>query len=190
MLSNILISLGVAGSCLIALSVLLNDSQQRHVADWNVRIWATLDELQCYLRTKSLFKLVLEDSPHVTALCTAGCFVIGFVSVGISGVLFTLALGAFIGGILVNWGGGHLEPRIASLLFLYAAIAVTSLSAAWTSLKMWCLSIGAIIAICIILPLIIVEFVVRRIAEHQKGPILALSILVGAASALLKAIAP
>jgi hypothetical protein len=190
MLNNSLISLAVAGSCLTALSVLLNESQQRHIADWNVRVWATLDEFRCYLKAKSLFKLVLEDSPHVTALSTAGCFVVGLVGFGIFGFFFTLGLGALVGGILLNWDSGHLEPKIAFLLFLYAAIAATGLSGVWTSLKMWCLSIGSIIAAWVILPLTIVEFIVRRIAEHKKGPILTLSILVGAAFGLLKAIAP
>ena len=34
------------------------------------------------------------------------------------------------------------------------------------------------------------EFVVRRLAEHHKGPVLALGILVGAVFGLLKTFAP
>ena len=54
MVSNSLILLSTTAFCLTALSVLLSESQQRRIIDWNVRVWAAIDGFREYLKTKTV----------------------------------------------------------------------------------------------------------------------------------------
>jgi hypothetical protein len=188
MVSTSVVLLGTAAFCLIILSVFLSKSQQRCIADWNVLVWATLDEFRGYLGTKRLFKIVLEDSPPITALATMGCFVGGLFGMSTFGVIFAFGLCALLGGILVNENVAFLQPRVAILLWLYGSIALVALVGFFQSVRMLGLSVAAVIAACILIILLIVEFVIRRLAEYQKGPLIAFSLLVAAAASFLKAL--
>ncbi len=188
MVSISVVLLSTAAFCLIILSILLSESQQRCIADWNVRAWATLDEFQGCLGTKRLFKMVLEDSPPTTALATIGCFVGGLCGMSTFGIVFALGLSALLGGILINVDAASLEPRVALLLWLYGSIVLVALVGLLKSILISGLSVAAAIAACVLIILLIAEFVVRRLAEYQKGPLIALSLLVAAAASFLKAL--
>jgi hypothetical protein len=174
--------------CLTALSVLLSESQQRRLVDWNVRACAAIDGFRDYLKTKRLFKIVLEEPPPTTALGTVACFVGGLVGMSLFGVFCILGTCAVVGAILHHQDAISLEPRTACLIWLYGAIALTGLFGLFESIRMYLLSGCAIIAASILVSLLIVEFFVRRIAEHPKGPIIALGLLAAAVISWLKAL--
>jgi len=188
MVSNSLILLSTTAFCLTALSVLLSESQQRRIIDWNVRVWAAIDGFREYLKTKRLFKMVLEESVPSTALGTVACFVGGLVGVSISAVFVLLGTSALLGAISYHQDSTSVEPRSALLLWLYGAIALTALFGLFQSIFMWLLSVGAVIAACTLVSLLIIEFLLRRLAEHAKGPIIALGLLAAATISLLKAV--
>ncbi len=81
-----------------------------------------------------------------------------------------------------------LEHSAALLMCLYAAMALISLKGVWESVKASLLSVMAAIAGCILVPVVVVEFATRRIAEHPKGPIIALTLIATAAVSFLKAL--
>ena len=186
MLNSSLILLSTAAFCLTILSVVLSESQQRRVADWNVRAWARIDEFREHLRTKRLFMLVLEDPPLTTSLATIGSFVIGLLGMGIYGAFFVFAFAALLGGILVNANVPCLEPRIAALFWLYGLIALTALPGVFVSLQALLLSVWAVIAASFVVVVLVIELVFRRIAEHRKGPLVALTVLIAAAISLFR----
>jgi hypothetical protein len=189
MLSNSLILLSTMAFCLTALSVLLSESQQSRLVDWNVRAWAAIDGLREHLKTKRLFKIVLEEPPPSTALGTVACFVGRLVSISLFGGFCVLGTCAFLGAILYHQDAPSLEPRTACLIWLYGAIVLTGLFGLFESIRMYLWSVCAVLAASVLVSLLIVEFFVRRIAEHPKGPIIALGLLAAATISLLKALA-
>jgi hypothetical protein len=189
MLQSSLILISATAFCLTILSVLLSESEQRRIVDWSVRAWVAIDQFRACVGTKYLFKIVLEDSPPTTVLATTKCFVGGVLAMSIFGTFLVLSVCALLGALLVNDNATSLDTRTAVLIWLYGCIALTTLLGLLDGVLMVLLSVTAVMAACILVVLSIVELLARRLAEHQKGPIIALGLLVAAALSLLKAFA-
>jgi hypothetical protein len=187
MFQSSLILISATVFCLTILSVLLSESEQRRIVNWNLRAWAAIDEFRTYLGTKYLFKIVLEDSPPTTVLAAIGCFVGGVLAIGIFGTLLALSVCALLGAFVVNDCATPLDTRTALLVWLYGCIALTTLLGLFQGILMSLLSMMAVVAACILVVLSIVELFARRLAEHPRGPIIALGLIVAAALSLLKA---
>jgi hypothetical protein len=99
-----------------------------------------------------------------------------------------VSVAAFLGGILLAFDNSSWDLKDAELIALYGAIAAVSLSGLFIGMKGWLLSVVLIVIGCLLIPLSIVEFVARRVAEHEKGPLVAVGVLVTAALSLLKAL--
>jgi hypothetical protein len=183
MLSGSLVFLSTTAFCLAILTVLLSESEQRRIADWTVEAWATIEDFRAYLGTKYVFKLVLEDSPPTTALATIGGFVGGLFGASIFGVFLVFGVCALLGAILFN-DTQCVEPPATLLMWIYGGMALTGLLGLIQGIWMSLLSVAAVIAACILFALSIAEFLACRLAEHQKGPIIALGLLVAATLSL------
>jgi hypothetical protein len=135
-----------------------------------VRTWATVEDFQRYLGANRLFKIVLEESPPTTALAIILCFVGGVFGLGIVGVFFIISASALLGALFCSYTTTSLKPRVAFLMWLHGAIALTAMFGLFESILMAFLSVAAVIAACILVALLIVEFFVRCLAGRARSP--------------------
>jgi hypothetical protein len=188
MLNKSLVLLSATAFCLTSLSILLTEAQQRAIATWNVRAWSAIDQCRRSLAATRVAKIMHEDPPLVTALGTIGLLVIGIFWSCVFGCYSVVSVAAFLGGILLAFNNSTLNLKDAELIALYGAIAATSLTGLFIGMKAWLLSVAIMVVAIFLIPLSIVEFVTRRLAEYEKGPLVALGVLVAAVLSFLKAI--
>jgi hypothetical protein len=188
MLNKSLVLLSTTLFCLTSLSILLTEAQQRAIATWNVRAWSAIDQCRRSLATSRVAKIMHEDPPFVTALGAWGMLVIGIFWSGIFGCFSVVSMAAFLGGIVVAFDRSSLDLKDVELVALYGAMAGVSLSGLFVAMKGWLLSVAIMVVAMFLIPLYIVEFVARRLAEYEKGPLVALGVLVAALLSFLRAV--
>jgi hypothetical protein len=188
MLNTGLILLSATALCLASLSILLSDAQQRELATWNVRAWSAIDQCRRSLASGRVAKMMYEQSPFATVLGAIGMLVIGVVSSGVFGFFSLISLAAFIGGILFVCDSSAMELKDVELIALWGAMAGVSLSGFFIAMKGWLLSVAIFAVALVLIPLSIIEFVSRRLAEYEKGPLVALGVLIAAFLSFLKAV--
>lgn len=185
MLNKSLMLLSVFAFCLTSLSILLSDVQQRALTLWNMRAWSAVDQCRRMLMSSGAGKLMREDSPIITALATAGMLVTGPLWVAVF-VLFLIPNGAaFLGGLLLACEGA-LDWKGVQVWALCGAITGISLTGVFMGMKAFLLSAAVAVVAVLLIPVSIIEFVARRIAEYDKGPLVALGVLVAAALTFFK----
>ncbi|MDA9419310.1 hypothetical protein XI04_03870 [Bradyrhizobium sp. CCBAU 11430] len=186
MLNKSLMLLSAMAFCLTILSILLSDAQQRALALWNIRAWSAVDHCRQALVSRGAGKLMREDTPLITALVTVVMLFTAPLWVAVF-VWFLIPSGAaFLGGLLFAWDR-TLDWRGAEIIALHGAIAGVSLTGVIIAMKQFFLSTAVLVVAALLLPLSAFEFVARRVAEHDKGPLVALGALVTAALAFFKA---
>lgn len=188
MLNKSLILLSTLAFCLTSLSILLTDVQQRAITTWNVRAWSALDQCRQSLMASRLIKLMQEDRPAVTIFATLGMFAVGAFWSGIFACYSVVSVAAFLGGVLLTIDKSAMDLKDAQLIAIWGAMAAISLTGLFIGVKGWLLSVAVMLATIVLIPLSFVEFITRRIAEHEKGPLVALGVLLAAALSFLKAI--
>ncbi|TKV80084.1 hypothetical protein FDV58_17690 [Bradyrhizobium elkanii] len=188
MLNKGLMLLSAAAVVLTSLSVLLSDAQQRALALWNIRAWSFLDECRAATLATRFAKVMREDSPVLTALMTVVMLLAGAISVGVFFCFFAVSSAAALGGILLAYDGRALDDKDIQLIALYAVTAGVSLVGLFTGMKGFLFSAAMIAVAALLFPLSAIEFVARRVAEYEKGPLVALGVLVAATIAFLKAV--
>jgi hypothetical protein len=187
MLNKSLMLLSALAFCLTSLSILLSDAQQHALALWNIRAWSAVDRCQRALVASGAGKLMRDDSPVVTALATAGMLIAGPLWVAVF-VLFLIPNGAaFLGGRLLACEGA-LDWKGVQVWALCGAITGVSLTGVFMGMKAFLLSAAVVVVAVLLIPVSIIEFVARRIAEYDKGPLVALGVLVAAALTFFKAL--
>jgi hypothetical protein len=188
MLDKSLVLLSATAFCLTSLSILLSEAQQRALALWNVRAWSAIDHWRRSLATSRVGTMLHEEPPFVTALVTWAMLIMGIIWSGVFGCFSIVSVAAFLGGILLALDNWSLDLKDAELIALYGALAGVSLTGLFIAIKGWLLAIAVMVVAVFLIPLSVVEFVSRRIAEHEKGPLVALGVLVAAVLSFLKAI--
>lgn len=188
MLNKSLVLLSTTVFCLTSLSILLTEAQQRALALWNVRAWSAIDQCRRSLETSRVAKIMHEQPPFATALGTIAMFFVGIVSSGFFGLFSIVSVSAFLGGILLAFDHAALDVKDAELIALWGAMAGVSLTGFFIGMKGWLLAITIFVVALVLIPVSIVEFLSRRIAEHEKGPIVALGVLVAAVLSFMKEI--
>ena len=99
-----------------------------------------------------------------------------------------MSVAAFLGGILLAFDHAALDLKDAELIALWGAIAGVSLTGFFVGMKGWLLAVAIFVVALVLIPLSIIEFVSRRVAEHEKCPLVALGVLVTAVLSFLKAV--
>jgi hypothetical protein len=69
---------------------------------------------------------------------------------------------------------------------LCGAITGVSLTGVFLGMKAFLLSVAVVVVAVLLVPVSVTEFVARRIAEFDKGPLVALGVLVAAALTFFK----
>jgi hypothetical protein len=188
MLNKSLILLSTMAFCLTSLSIFLSEAQQGSIATWNVQAWSAIDQCRRSLATCRVAQIMQESSPFETALGSLGMLFIGIFASGIFGCFSVMSIAAFLGGILLAFDNSTLATKDAELIVLWGAMAAVSLTGLFVGMKGWLLSLAIFAVAILLIPLSLIEFISRRIAEHEKGPLVAVGVLVAAALSLLKAI--
>lgn len=186
MLNKSLMLLSALAFCLTSLSILLSDAQQRALALWNIRAWSAVDKCRQTLVSSDAGKLMREDSPVVTTLATVGMLITGPLWVVVF-VLFLIPSGAaFLGGLLLACEGA-LDWKGVQVWALHGAITGVSVTGVIMGMKGFLLSVAVVVVAVLLIPVSVIEFVARRIAEYDKGPLVALGVLIAAALTFFKA---
>jgi hypothetical protein len=188
MLNKSLMLLSALTFCLTSLGILLSDAQQRALALWNIRAWSTLDGYRQALISSRIGKILKEEPPADTALMTFSMFAIGLISAGFFACSTIFSAAACLGGLLLAYDGRPLDDKDFQLIALYGAMAGVSLTGLIVGAKGFLLSAALMIVAMSLLPLSAIEFVARRIAEYDKGPLVTLGVLVAAVLAFFKAL--
>jgi hypothetical protein len=152
-----------------------------------VRVWASVDRFRAYLSNRPAFRLVAEEGPLAAVVAILRCFFGGLLGVGFFGLFFFFSAGALAGAILVHWDTCF-DRQVLILMGCYVGMVVVSFRGLCEGARAFFVSMAAASAACLLMPVIIIEFVTRRIAEHPKGPIIALTLITTAALSLLKAL--
>ena len=187
MLNKSLMLLSAMAFCLTTLSILLSDAQQRALSLWNIRAWSAVDQWRQTLVSSGAGKLMRQDTPLITALTTTGSLLIAPLWIA-TFALFLVPSGAvFLGGMLFACDGA-LDWKGAEIVAPHGTIAGVSLTGVIIAMKQFFLATTVLVIAALLLPLFAVEFVARRVAEHDKGPLVAVGVLVTAALAFFKAL--
>ncbi|TCU64086.1 hypothetical protein EDE08_1177 [Bradyrhizobium sp. R2.2-H] len=187
MLNKSLMLLSAMAFCLTTVSILLSDVQQRALSLWNIRAWSAMDQCRQTLVSSGAGKLMREDTPLITALATAGMLLITPLWMAVFALFLIPNGAAFLGGLLFACEGA-LDWKGAEIVALTGAIAGVSLTGVIITMKQFFLATTILVVAALLLPLSALEFVARRIAEYDKGPLVALGVLVTAALAFFKAL--
>ncbi|TWB87456.1 hypothetical protein FBZ93_12117 [Bradyrhizobium macuxiense] len=188
MLNKGLMPLSATAFVLTSLSILLSDAQQHALALWNIRAWSFLDECRATALSTRFAKAMREDSPVVTTLMTIAMLLTGAISVAVFFCYFAVSSAAVLGGLLLAYDGRVLDNKDMQLIALYSVMASVSFFGVVTGMKGFLFSVTVVAVAALLLPLSAIEFVARRVAEYEKGPLVALGVLVAAAFTFLKAV--
>jgi len=169
MIADALLILAALGLSLSALDVLLGEAGQKSVSSWLTAQWSRLDDLKARypLKARQIQEMLL------------------IFFIGIFGLYFVLdtALDVFRSWDFLHYLLGYRndDEMYVNFMFYYKILIVALLLA--------CLPMLPFVFIWIAqATLALTEFLLRRLAEYSKGPIIALSVIVGAVAALLKAL--
>jgi hypothetical protein len=180
-------SLNLLACCLTIVSVFLTDQQQRDISILIVKAWATVSEFREYLKTKPMFEAVLRESPSATAVATVKCLVAGLFGMVIYAIISALGTNALISTLTADDNAMCAGSCSSIVMCLYSALLIGSVLRLFESLVQAIFSAWMIVAASILIALSIVDFLLRRLAEYEKGPVIAMNLLVVAAFSFLKA---
>ena len=167
MVADLLLACAAVTLGLTVLDVLLGDARQKTLSFWFTRQWSRLDDL----KSRDLFRLqtVLPISLGFACL------------LGILAIVLDTVLDIFKGFYFMTWlFGWRTTDEIIVGYLSWTLVAGCVLASAALPL------VPAVLLWLAQTSVAVLEFVVRRIAEYPKGPVVALSVLVAAIGAMLK----
>ncbi len=192
---NFLIALSLMVGMLALLEVLLSDAQKNAISDWTTSFWLKLASVQDAFK-KLIYKYTSIITPELThALFDKG----GRLRVGAFLKILSWFLLSTIICLLVTWlariawmrlkldldyVGGVLVAVGFLVGFFFAT--VTALISAILTIMLFPIICMYLVAGCIAT----MEYLVRRVAEYAKGPIIAASLIAAGIFGMIKAFRP
>jgi hypothetical protein len=131
-----------------------------------VRVWASVDRFRAYLSNRPAFRLVAEEGPLAAVVAILRCFFGGLLGVGFFGLFFFFSAGALAGAILVHWDTCF-DRQVLILMGCYVGMVVVSFRGLCEGARAFFVSMAAAFAACLLMPVIIIEFVTRRITLFE-----------------------
>jgi len=171
MIANLLFVSAASLLVLTILDVFLSDAQKKAISDWTTNAWYFLDGERTRFMKRPLVGFIVLLT-IIAICCTAVVlFVIRIVSE------FQIFYTMF--GWLFGWStSGQVKEMLWYGVYLSGVFLLTMLAVLSPILLLY-LALGALFAF---------ELIMRRLAEHPKGPIIGIGLVVTAIAGLLKSL--